>query len=98
MNDLERKKNIEVLFLMAKQLEAIDDGANAAEILYLEAAKQAENYLPADSEQRAKVLIGCIDFYDNLGREKDSELMQAKLRSIATVLLDKLSQSQSLSD
>lgn len=98
MDDTERKTNINVLFQMAKQLELVHDGTNAAEILYLEAANQAEKYLAPDSEQRGKVIIGCIDFYDRLGRENDSELMQARLRSIARVLLDKVSQDRALSD
>lgn len=98
MDNQEQKKNIYVLFEMAKQLELVNDGTSAAEILYLDAAKQAEKYLSPDSELRGQVLIGCIDFYDRLGRENDSELMQARLRSVAHVLLEKVSQNQSLSD
>ena len=77
MDTREQTKNIYVLYRMAQQLEHVQDGTSAAELLYLEAAKQAEQYLQPDSELRAKVLIACIDFYDSLDREKDSELMQA---------------------
>ena len=89
--------NIYVLYRMAQYLERTHD-LSTAETLYLEASKQAEEHLTPDSELRGKVLIGCIDFYDSLGREQDSELMQARLRSIARVLLDKVSKAKALSD
>lgn len=97
MDEEDRKTNIYVLYRMAQYLEHTND-LSTAETLYLEASKQAEDHLPPDSELRGKVIIGCIDFYDRLGREQDSESMQKRLRSIALVLLDKVSQDKALSD
>lgn len=97
MDEKDRKTNIYVLYRMAQYLEHSND-LSTAETLYLEASKQADNHLPPDSELRGRVLIECIDFYDRLGREQDSELMQKRLRSIARVLFDKVSQDKALSD
>lgn len=92
MNYQERMKNIQTLFLAAKYLEFMgnSESTDAAEILYLNAAQQAEKYLDSDSQLRAKVLIGCIDFYDYLGRDEDSKLMQTRLAAIANSVLEKL--------
>lgn len=97
MDEEDRNTNIYVLYRMAQYLERTKD-LSTAETLYLEASKQAEKYLPPNSELRGKVLIGCMEFYDRQGREEDSEKMVERLRSVAVILWDKISQERSLSD